>query len=268
MKDLEAATSEIEGPALLEPLFPQAPSWLGRHLPRTEPSHLGLRVPYCDLSALLRYFHGEKWSGHLTVREEGVLRHALIYEGRVVAAASETCSGEQALADLVEAYAAGAAASAYPLAPKLAHALSGVGSHIWRVPPNPEFTGILVETGRSWFLVEGILLASLQLDHEESGLLPAPLRPQTLMLPGTLAGWAHLSYALTLRGRDALSPITTAAEELHRQGGKEASDLLAQLARGGTPAEYALKRDRALGDLEPLLRGLVEGGYLLAGPGR
>ncbi len=89
---------------------------------------------------------------------------------------------------------------------------------------------------------------------------PAPLRPQTLILPRSLAGWAHGQYGLTLRGKDALNAITNVHQTFRTQHGAQGLAFLKALSEKLSPAEYAMRSDVALHDLEPLLQEFLRTG--------
>ncbi|WP_322618422.1 hypothetical protein [Deinococcus terrestris] len=246
----------------LAPMFPGAAPFLARFLPHSPPTHTGLSVPFCDLHALLRHFHDQGWYGYLHAQLGDQHAAVLLYEGRAVTAASVSGTGEQALGDLLGLYEQGAVLSAHPLTPPLAHALSGVGSRAWKVDVTGDFTGLHVCASGATFYAGGGAVATLPVTLPYEGAFPAPLRPQTLMLPRSLAGWAHHSYTLTLRGRDALHPITDVHRTFRLGHGPLGLGFLRALREGLTPAEHALRGDLTLHDLEPLLRDFVAEGLV------
>jgi hypothetical protein len=191
-----------------------------------------------------------------------------VYEGRVVAAASAHHTGEDALADMLGLFIAGAPLSAHPLPHDLAHALSGVGNRAWPLDLTEDFTGLHVGPLGAAFYASGTVIARMPVALPTEGAFPAPLRPQTLILPKSLAGWAHQGYALTLRGRDALNPITTVHQQFRVTFGGVAHALVRSISEGLTPAEHALRTDVSLQELEPLLTDLLRGGYVKAAGGR
>uniref|UniRef100_UPI002582A32A hypothetical protein n=1 Tax=uncultured Deinococcus sp. TaxID=158789 RepID=UPI002582A32A len=188
--------------------------------------------------------------------------YVLVYEGRTVAAAAVNASGEQALGELLGLYQEGAALSAHPLPATYAHILSGVGSRTWKFNLTPDFTGLHAQPGGALLYSRGEVVATLPATLPYEGAFPAPLRPQTLILPRSLAGWAHHTYGLTLRGRDAVNPITDIFLNFRTQYGAPGIELMRAAAQGLTPAEYAMRSDAALHDLEPLLQEFLKAGYL------
>lgn len=249
----------------LTPMFPNVTPFLARFLPAITPSHTGIQSGFCDLHDFLHFLHDQNWYGFLHVGLGEQAAYVLVYEGRTVAAASISSTGEQALGELLHLYDQGAALSAYPLDQQLAHVLSGVGSRAWKFNLTDDFTGLHSRPSEAVFYVQGQIVASLPAGLSYEGAFPAPLRPQTLILPRSLAGWAHHGYVATLRGRDAVNAITTAHQAFRTRYGAEGLAFQKALVEGLTPAEYALRHEVALHDLETLLKELISTGYLKEG---
>ena len=246
----------------LQPMFPGVSPFLARFLPLSAPLQLGLSSRFCDLHAFLKYLHELSWYGYLHVSMGDLSTYALVYEGRVVAAAAVNATGEQALGELLSLYEQGATMATYPLPPTYAHVLSGVGSRAWKFDLTEDFTGLYVHPDGALFYSRGEVVAAMPAGLPYEGAFPAPLRPQTLILPRSFAGWAHRIYIPTLRGRDANNPITSVYHGFREQYGAAGAQLIRALGEGQTPAEYAVRADVALHDLEPLLQELTRGGYL------
>lgn len=246
----------------LAPMFPGAPAFLARFLPHSAPTHVGLHVHFCDLHAFLRHLHEQGWYGYLYAQLGDQSAVVLLFEGRVVTAASASATGEQALGDLLGLYEQGAVLSAHPLPPACAHALSGVGSRAWKFNLTEDFTGLHARPTGAIFYARGEIVATMHAALPYEGAFPAPLRPQTLILPRSLAGWAHGHYTLTLRGRDALNAITDIHRGFRLQYGPVGLGFLRSLWENLTPAEYAMRGDLALSDLEPLLREFTQTGLV------
>ena len=261
--DLPDLTPEIgeDGLPRLRPMFPGAAAFLARFLPASPPLQLGLSSRFCDLHTFLKYLHELSWYGYLHLAVGDVQAWALVYEGRVVSAAAVNATGEQALGELLALYEQGATLATYPLPPSYALILSGVGPRSGKFEPS-EFTGVQAHPGGATFYLRGEAVASLPAPLPYEAAFPAPPHPQTLILPRSFAAWAHHSYALTLRGRDAGNPITGTYHEFRRQSPGVGAALLAALAQGQTPADYAMQTDTPLHDLEPALQELLNGGYL------
>lgn len=246
----------------LEPMFPGVSPFLARFLPLSAPQQMGLNARFCDLHAFLKYLHDLGWYGYLHVAMGDLSTYALVYEGRVVAAAAVNATGEQALGELLSLYEQGATMATYPLPPTYAHVLSGVGSRAWKFDLTEDFTGLYADPEGALFYSRGEVVATMPAGLPYEGAFPAPLRPQTLILPRSFAGWAHQLYVLTLRGRDANNPITGVYHEFRSKYGEAAAQFIRALGEKQTPADYAVKTDAALHDLEAMLLEFAQGGYI------
>ncbi len=248
-------------PQLL-PMYPGNEPFLARFLPRSAPQYYGLNTEFCDLHAFLKYLHEHTWHGYLQAALGDQNAYVLLYEGRTVAAAAASATGELALGELLSFYEEGATLSAHPLSPTFAHVLSGVGSRAWKFNLTEDFTGLHARPTGAIFYDRGEIVATMPATLPYEGAFPAPLRPQTLILPRSLAGWAHHSYSLTLRGRDALNAITDIHLEFKHKHGPAGLGLLRAVSQNLSPAEYAMREDLALHEIEPLLDTFMKGGYL------
>lgn len=244
----------------LVPMFPGAASFLARFLPYSPPTHAGLNQNFCDLHAFLKYLHEAAWYGYLHASLGDQTAYVLLFEGRTVTAAAASATGEQALGELLSLYEQGAALSAHPLPAVLAHVLSGVGNRAWKFNLTEDFTGLHARPTGAIFYARGEIVATLPATLPYEGAFPAPLRPQTLILPRSLAGWAHHQYPLTLRGRDAMNAITGVYQQFRMQHGLAGIAFLRALGESLTPAEYAMRSDVALHDLEPLVQEFIKTG--------
>ncbi|MEF2277863.1 hypothetical protein V3W47_06090 [Deinococcus sp. YIM 134068] len=249
----------------LTPMFPSAEPFLARFLPQAPASYSGLNARFCDLHAFLKYLHEGTWCGYLHATLGDQSAFVLLYEGRTVTAAAAGATGEQALGELLHLYEQGAALSAHPLPATLAHVLSGIGSRAWKFNLTEDFTGLHARPTGAIFYAGGQIVATLPATLPYEGAFPAPLRPQTLILPRSLAGWAHRQYDLTLRGRDAVNPITDVYLTFRARHGAAGLAFLRALRDGLSPAEHALRADAALHDLEPMVQEFVKTGYVREG---
>jgi len=249
----------------LSPMFPGAAPFLTRFLPQSLPVHAGLGVAFCDLHAFLKYLHGAAWSGYLHARLGEESADVLLFEGRAVTAATLNATGEQAFGELIHLYEGGAPLAAHPLPPTCAHVLSGVGSRAWKFNLTDTFTGLHAGPAGAVLYARGDVIATMPVTLPYEGAFPAPLRPQTLVLPSSLAGWAHRPYTLMLRGRDALNPILDSHQAFRVRFGPGGLALLRAVQNGHNPAEYAAQGDLALHDLEPVLQDMLRAGYIREG---
>ncbi|WP_235910257.1 hypothetical protein [Deinococcus kurensis] len=246
----------------LRPMFPEAAPFLARFLPESTPSHAGLTHHFCDLHAFLKYLHEQAWYGYLHAAYGEQQAFVLLYEGRAVTAAAASATGEQALGELLSLYEQGARLSAHPLPAQLTHVLSGIGSRAWKFNLTEDFTGLHARPGGAIFYVKGEITATMPATLPYEGAFPAPLRPQTLILPRSLAGWAHHHYALTLRGKDALNAITDMHQTFRTRHGQPGIAFMRALGEDISPAEYALRTDIALHDLETMVQDFLTDGLI------
>ncbi|WP_295815849.1 hypothetical protein [uncultured Deinococcus sp.] len=246
----------------LSPMFHGAAPFLARFLPQSPATHTGLNQNFCDLHAFLKYLHEHSWYGYLHAILGDQSAYVLLYEGRTVTAAAASATGEQALGELLNLYEQGASLSAHPLPAHYAHVLSGIGSRAWKFNLTEDFTGLHARPTGAIFYVRGEIVATMPATLPYEGAFPAPLRPQTLILPRSLAGWAHHHYALTLRGRDALNAITDVHQVFRMQHGGGGLTFLRALGDKNTPAEYAMRSDVALHDLEPMIQDFLKTGCI------
>ncbi|ANE44885.1 hypothetical protein SU48_08625 [Deinococcus puniceus] len=249
----------------LVPMFPGAGPFLARFLPYSPPTHAGLNQNFCDLHAFLKYLHEAAWYGYLHASLGDQAAYVLLFEGRTVTAAAASATGEQALGELLNLYEQGAALSAHPLPAVLAHVLSGIGNRAWKFNLTEDFTGLHARPTGAIFYARGEIVATLPATLPYEGAFPAPLRPQTLILPRSLAGWAHHQYTLTLRGKDSMNAITGMYQQFRTQHGLAGIAFLRALGERLTPAEYAMRSDVALHDLEPLVQEFIKTGCVREG---
>ncbi|MDO4263715.1 MAG: hypothetical protein Q4C67_05910 [Deinococcus sp.] len=259
----------------LRPRFQEVQPFLARFLPDVPPSQLGLNSEFCDLYIYLSHLQVQGWSGYLHVQAEGHNVWVLLLRGRPVAAASdhlhsgktvpgESIVGQQALGELILAYQGGASLSAYPLPTIYAELLSGLGAGAQKFELSPEFSGVYARPDGAVLYAQGEAVATLDASLPYEAAFPVTGLPQPLVLPRHLAGWAHATYAPTLRGRDVLSPITAAHSEFRSEFGQGLPLLLmTALLQGLSPAEFALEHDTPLSEIEPWLTRFREQGYLV-----
>ncbi len=243
-------------------MFPGASPFLARFLPHSPPTYAGLNESFCDLHAFLKSLHEHSWYGYLYAVLGDQTAYVLLFEGRTVTAAAASATGEQALGELLNLYEQGASLSAHPLSPVYAHVLSGIGSRAWKFNLTEDFTGLHARPTGAIFYARGEIVATLPATLPYEGAFPAPLRPQTLILPRSLAGWAHHHYNLTLRGRDGMNAITDVYHVFRSEYGEAGLTFLRALGEKLTPAEYAMRSDAALHDLEPMVHSFLKTGYV------
>jgi hypothetical protein len=204
-----------------------------------------------DLPTLHRRLEATNWSGLLKIGDGG----ALWREGRVVAAHAEGTVGADALRTLRRAAnEEGAILELHPLDPRTASSLHGVAerqrdSHkpAGSVHCDPDRTLFLGRNSVEFAVVGG--------SGFKGGFSAADrLASEPLHLPDEPIGWEGNRYAMTLRGRDALNPMTDRHTSFVQRFGERGCTLLEAVGSG----EALDKVGRAAGIEFPELRKLVE----------
>ncbi len=190
----------------------------------------------------------------------------LVYEGQLAGASFQSAGaiwGEAALTAFAQAFVGDAALEFCTLERTIVHALTGLGGKALKVVPGDFFTGVWAHgDGRVSLYADGAIIARLDADYRENGTLPASIRPPRLLLPRVIGAWATERYAFSLRGRDAVNPITDTYNRARAAHGKLALDLLARLGRGQTPLEAAASFERDVTELEGMVEAFLREGLL------
>lgn len=260
--DIQDHFDRNDGPTFILPMYPSAMPFLGRFLPQSNPTHMGLNQAHTELHKFLQHLQQINWNGYLHVALGDQSSYALLFEGRIVGAAVAHAVNEEALGEMMNLYDQGANLSAHPLSISYAHILSGVGSRAWKLAPTQEFTGVYAKPAGSAFYMEGEVIAVSSVSLPYEGSFPATLRPKTISLPRSHARWAHIQYVLTLKGKDALNPITDTNMDFRGNYGDKGVRFLRSISQGVMPVDYASRSDLILHELEPMVHAWVQGGYM------
>ncbi len=246
---------------------------MGRIVPRGQTIMAGLHASFADLHRLAEHLRIEHESGFMAALQPNgqPASMALIYEGKIIAASAEvrTASlwGQAALVEFTQQYSEGAPVEMQRLPAEIIFALSGLAEKPWRVNPGEGFSGVRA-MGQSdvSLLIDGKERMVIDAKYGELGVFPAAQRTTSLTLPKVIGPWAHHRYALTLRGRDAINPITDPHARLRATHGKLAMDVLMRLGRGQTPIEAANSLDKEVSQLEPMVEAFLGEGLLQRRP--
>ena len=95
-----------------------------------------------------------------------------------------------------------------------------------------------------------------RLESDRDALLPE------LELPDDPPGWEENTYALTLRGQDAVNPMTDVAMRFHEEYGPMGRRILDALGRGASIEKAAGALGLDLQEFKPWLRRLEEDGLV------
>ncbi len=252
---------------ILERAYPDATLPILNALPLAERLIRGVHSSFAELPKLCAYLEKMVFDGAL-ILENAV---ALIFEGKIVNACAarndELLWGDAALLEFSRAYSEGVLLEVLILERRVAHALSALQDRPWRVQPTDGFTGSrAMGNGYLAFIAEGEAFGRVQIGNRESGAYPAMARPKSLTLPRVIGAWASERYALTLRGRDAVNPITDTYNRARAAHGKPALEVLTLLGRGKTPLEIAGTLERDAGALESVVEVFIREGLLSRRP--
>lgn len=95
-----------------------------------------------------------------------------------------------------------------------------------------------------------------------TGLFAPSLRTPSLSLPSEPHGWERRAYSLTLRGRDALNPLTELSMRFRGEFGRAGQRALEQFRTEGSVEAAATALSVELGDLKPTVERLHTEGFL------
>jgi len=212
----------------------------------------GWPAPGVELGGLHRRLEAVAWSGIVRVGDATELWR----EGRVVAAHAGKAEGPEALRALRRAAAEeDAALELAPLDARTAGALQGL-AELQRGEGMPT-AGLVCEAERTLFVHRGDIELAVAGGSGMSGTFTSADRLATppLRLPDEPAGWESHRFTLTLRGRDALNPMTDRWSAFESRHGDRGRQLLEAVA-GGEPLDTVA---RAIGSDFNEVRKLVEG---------
>lgn len=248
-------------------------SALLRALPQLRPQD-NLPLGSTDLNSLLERLHGESFDGVLSYEGTDEIALALFAGGDIKAAVHERAgrlsSRTEALRILQKRSSeAGAGTLALErLDRPVAEALVALALDLV-VPDNadPAFTGVEVDDKGFRYFRQGQPYLSVP------GVPHGPVRrfaltgtqataTASLTLPTEPPGWEEQRYALTLRGRDALNPMTELNMEFRNHNGDLGQRVLDVLGRGDTLQQTAEALGLELVELKPWL-GKLEGSGMI-----
>jgi len=240
-----------------------------RALPRLRPPAT-LPLGSTDLGSLLERLHDESFDGVLSYEGTDEVALALITGGSIKAAVHERAgrlsSRTEALRILQKRSSESGSGTLEleSLGKPIAEALVALALDL--VAPDgadPAFTGVEVDDKGFRFFRQGQPYLSVP------GVPHGPIRrfaltgtqaaaAASLSLPTEPPGWEEQRYALTLRGRDALNPMTELNMEFRSHHGEQGQRVLDALGQGATLQETAAGLGLELVDLKPWL-GKLEG---------
>jgi len=260
------------------PLLPSALPAAGADAFRALPG-LGTEQPLptvaTDLPGLLKHLRQQEFSGVLTLKTDNDYGLAVFTDGLARAAAFER---DGYIWERVDGLRALQRHSLQPGEPPLqlleldrdtALSLAGVlldaraGSDALT-----DYSGVTASDGSFVFFLSGqpylqvrtpVLVPGVRYAQPDEDNLP------DLRLPSGRPGWEDQRFDLTLRGRDALIPMTVVAMEFDAKHGTEGRRLLELLEEGLSAEEAAARLRVDLSTMQDGLEALVEDGLIRAG---
>lgn len=252
--------------------FPDSRAALMQALPRLSPPQR-LTPGAVDLADLLERLHEARFNGSLSYATEKERSVALLVGGSVRAAVHEASGAVHDRAEAMRALQKAGQARAKgaleldALAPAVVLPLAALALAQGAPADDPTFDGLEVWEGGYRYYRQG------QPFLEVLGVPDGPTRRYALgeqvverapelELPNEPPGWEDRRFALTLRGRDALNPMTDRYMQFRSENGELGQRLLTELGKGDTLGLTARAVDLELGELKPLLERLERAGLL------
>ena len=107
------------------------------------------------------------------------------------------------------------------------------------------------------YIIEGEALLRVTVDlHGHVGFYQALEPISELQIPDEPLGWEQQRYQLTLRGKDALNPMTDLAMNFDGQYGRHSRKVLEHIMQGLNPEKVSDYLGLGLSELKPLLEKL------------
>lgn len=247
-------------------------SALLRAIPRLRPP-AALPLGSTDLNSLLERLHDQSFDGVLSYEGADEIALALFTGGAIKAAVHERAgrlsSRTEALRILQKRSSENGSGTLEleSLDRPVAEALVALALDlVVRDGADPSFTGVEVDDKGFRFFRQGQPYLSVP------GLPHGPIRryahgtqaaaTTSLSLPTEPPGWEEQRYALTLRGRDALNPMTELNMEFRNHNGEQGQRVLDALGQGATLQQTAEGLGLELLELKPWL-GKLEGSGMI-----
>lgn len=252
----------------------ESPSPLLRALPRFGPP-TSLPPALVDLRQLLDRLRAGAFNGALSFSTGGNRAAAIFLQGRIGAASSERGGHVHSGADAMRALQRAGLDPDGPrleldaLDPLIVRSLLGLA--LGRSGANADastFNGLVVDAQGARFMRNG--QPYLQIEGGVPGpssrfaLLEDDAAMGELHLPDEPPGWEQQRYALTLRGQDALNPMTELAMHFRASFGRSGQKVLEALGRGLTLEQASEDLRLELQELKPWLKRLEDEGLVRA----
>lgn len=244
-----------------------------RALPRLAPAQR-LPIGAVDLPRLLESLHERAFNGVLSYVDGKETAVALLVEGTIRAAVHERGDQVHTRGEALRALqragreGRGGVFELEAIDPLVARPLAALAlGRAASAEAGATFSGLEVDTfGYRFFRNGQAFLRVLAEPVEPIGryaLDPVQAaRAPELALPSEPPGWEDRRYALTLRGQDALNPMTDLNMAFRTEHGRDGQRVLEVLGRGRTLADAALDLEFELSELKPWLERLEAAGMI------
>ncbi|CAN5698424.1 hypothetical protein BH23DEI1_BH23DEI1_18100 [soil metagenome] len=227
-----------------------------------------------ELKTLLPKLRSAHWSGALVGEHETTSALTVLVEGRVAVARANRSGATLERIDALRVLqriafeTEGSFLTLVPLEGRTANALAGFILGVLHDGESDVHTGIRTDEhgytyalrGETYLTVTGGVAGTAERYAAlEDGAIP------DLHLPDEPPGWETQRYVLTLRGRDALNPMTERWMRFRSAYGVPGQRLLEVLADGATLEHASSAIDTDLEELRPWLKRLEEEGLVRVG---
>ena len=245
-----------------------------RALPRFAPPET-IACGQNDLRGHIAELQQDGFTGSLSAAGEAEAGVALFLRGRIVSAAFERAGFRSERADALRALYRFSLNRNPPLQldehePALMRSLLALAlARPAGAEPAASFDGIEItesgftfhRDGEAYLMVEGEPVGTLR----RHATIPEDAPLPELHLPDDPPGWEERRFTLTLRGEDALNPMTQLAMQFSERYGDSGRKILGALEEGLTIEQTANELGLDLEELKPWLRRLEEEGLVRSG---
>ena len=223
-----------------------------------------------DVRLLINELRHKEFTGSLTFAHNNEYGLALFLNGSIGAAQHEKASNISERIDALRAifrYSLSLSHSplvAHPLDPLLVQSLLGIATNRYKSRANPKkYSGLSTDNQGYTFHKDG--RAFLRISANRVGTnrrYPTVNSIEDLQLPEEPPGWEGQSFVLTLRGKDALNPMTDLSMYFRETFGTLGGNVLKTLSNGETIEEAGRSLDLTLEDLKPWVTKLEDEGFI------
>ncbi len=249
--------------------FPASSLALLRALPGLSGSSLS--AASLDFRALLKHLAEQSFSGSLSLEDDKRRGVVLFLKGRIGFAQFETETQERSGQNALRAIYRSCLHSEIQLdlrrlEPQLVASLLGLALDLVvgnEAKPPADFSGLEASEEGYTYYQEGkaYLQIPVELRGKSNRYAPCQNSP-SLTLPNEPPDWETYCYQLTLRGRDALNPMTELAMAFQDSLDNKGRELLTQLSQSRSIEELASRLKLQLEELKPQIMQLEHEGLI------